>query len=229
MKVAVLFSGGKDSTYALKKAFDSGWDVGYMITLIPEKDDSWMFHHPCIELTRLQSESIGIKHLVKNTSGNKESELEDLNEVLAGIRDDIDALVSGAISSNYQKDRIDTICADNDIESVTPLWGLDQSELVKDQIEYGLDIIFSGVSSAGLDETWLFRKLDDRALGDLERIHDKYGINIAGEGGEYETFVKDAPFFSKNILIEDFEKKWDNETGSGYIICKKAKLLDKVI
>ena len=110
MRIAVLFSGGKDSTFVLKVALDQGWDVRYLVTMISERDDSWMFHWPCAELTKLQAEAVGIKHIVRRTSGKKEKELDDLMAVLMEISDDVDAIVSGAVASRYQKDRIDAVC-----------------------------------------------------------------------------------------------------------------------
>jgi len=201
MKVAVLFSGGKDSTFALKHALDKEWNVKYLITMEPERDDSWMFHHPCTKLTSLQSQALGIKHIIRKTNGLK--------------------------ASTYQKSRIDCVCDSLGLRSISPLWGKDQSALLEDMIDSGMDIIFVGVSCGGLDDSWLGRILDSRALGDLKAIDEEYGINIAGEGGEYETFVIDAPFFKKMITFEEVERMWDPSTSSGTLRFKGAKLIDK--
>ena len=45
------------------------------------------------------------------------------------------------------------------------------------------------------------------------------------EGGEGETFVTDAPFFKKRIVIEEWDKSWDGIRGVAKI--KKAKLVEK--
>lgn len=227
MRVAVLFSGGKDSTFALNVALEQGWDVRYLMTIMPQREDSWMFHHPCIELTKLQAEAIGIPHITKTTSGEKEKELEDLVQALKEIGDEVDAVVSGAVASRYQKDRIDVVCKELGLRSITPLWGKDQLSLVQAEVEAGFDIIFSGVSSAGLDKSWLGRLMDSQTIEDLKDVHRKHGINIAGEGGEYETFVMDGPIFKKRVMFGDIEKVWDSETENGYIICKGEKLIDK--
>lgn len=227
MRVAVLFSGGKDSTFALNVALEQGWDVRYLVTIMPQREDSWMFHHPCVELTKLQAETIGIPHITKTTSGEKEKELEDLVEALKEISGEVDAVVSGAVASRYQKDRMDVVCKELGLRSITPLWGKDQLNLVQTEVDAGFDIIFSGVSSAGLDRSWLGRMLDAQTIEKLKDVHRKHSINIAGEGGEYETFVMDGPIFKKRVAFEEVEKVWNNETGSGYIICKGAKLIDK--
>src|SRR3972149_2443929 len=103
MKLAALFSGGKDSMYALYRMLQQGHDVKYLVTFKPQRTDSYMFHHPCVELTELQAEAIGIKQIMVSTSGVKEKELEDLENVLEKIKGEIDGIVSGALASNYQK------------------------------------------------------------------------------------------------------------------------------
>lgn len=227
MRVAVMFSGGKDSTFSLKVALDQGWDVKYLVTMISERDDSWMFHHPCIELTKLQSQAVGIKQLLKKTSGRKEDELKDLAEVLEGIKGEIDAVVSGAVASRYQKDRIDAVCKELDLRSIALLWGKNQLKLLEDEVDSGLDIVITGVAAEGFDKSWLGRKIDADAIKELKKLNEMHGINIAGEGGEYETFVVDGPIFKRRIELGGIEKVWDDSTGSGYIICKDAKLINK--
>ena len=54
MKLAVLFSGGKDSYLALQYASEEH-DISCLLTLESKKEDSWMFHTPAIEWTKLQA------------------------------------------------------------------------------------------------------------------------------------------------------------------------------
>lgn len=227
MRVAVLFSGGKDSMFALHVALEQGWDVKYLVTMLPENEESWMFHHQCVELTKLQAEAIGIKQIIKKTSGEKEKELEDLIAALKEISGKIIAVVSGAVASRYQKDRIDVVCKEIGLNSISPLWGKKQLMLVEDEVAAGFEIVVSGVAAAGLDRKWLGRKLDADAIEDLKSLNEKFNINPAGEGGEYETFVLDGPIFKKRIELGDVKKIWDESTASGYIICENAKLIDK--
>jgi ABC transporter with metal-binding/Fe-S-binding domain ATP-binding protein len=186
-----------------------------------------MFHHPCAELTRLQAEAMGIKHVVKETAGEKEKELEDLTAVLKSVKGEVDAVVSGAIASRYQKDRVDAVCKELGLRSIAPLWGKDQLTLLKDEIEAGLKIVMTAVAAEGLDASWLGRTIDGAAANELAALHKQSGINIAGEGGEYESFATDAPFFKRRVDLGAMEKMWDADTSSGYIICKDAKLVSK--
>lgn len=227
MRVAVLFSGGKDSTFVTHVALQQGWDVRCLVTLLPARSDSYMFHHPCAELTRLQAEAMGIKYVVRATAGEKEKELEDMTAALKSVVGDVEAVVSGAIASRYQKDRVDAVCKELGLRSIAPLWGKNQLTLLKDEIEAGLKITMTAVAAEGLDAKWLGRTIDAAAANELAMLHKQSGINIAGEGGEYESFVTDAPFFKKRVDLGVLEKVWDDETSSGYIICKDAKLVSK--
>src|SRR4030042_2924535 len=108
MKVAALFSGGKDSTYAIYIAQQYGWNVTNLVTIISENKDSWMYHTLNIHLTEKQAESMNIPLVKKVTKGEKEKELDDLEEILKDL--DIDGVISGALASEYQRTRIEKIC-----------------------------------------------------------------------------------------------------------------------
>ena len=226
MRVAVLFSGGKDSTFSTFLVKRQKWEVKYLVTIEPISSESWMFHHPLIKLTKLQAEAMGIEHIIKKTEGKKEEELEDLIAALQPIKDDVDAIVSGAVASNYQKDRIEAICKELGLKSVTPLWHKDPEQLLRQQLESGFEIIFSGVASAGFDKKWLGRKVDSEAIEELKALNDKHGVNIAGEGGEYESFVLDCPLFKRRIELDNINRVWDEKTISGHITAD-GRLVDK--
>ncbi len=226
MKLASLFSGGKDSTHATYLMMQQGHEIKYLITIFPKRQDSWMFHHPCIELTRLQAKSMGMKQIIQKTSGEKEKELEDLEKVLAKLKNKIDGVVSGALASQYQRQRIDDICEELGLTSLAPLWQRDQEEILREETSI-FDVIITGVAADGFDESWLGRRIDNECIKELKKLHQKYKINLAFEGGEAETLVSDGPIFKKRIEIESFEKKWDNKTNSGYIEVKRARLVSK--
>ena len=227
MKVAVLFSGGKDSTFATYVALEQGWEVKYLVTIIPETKESWMFHHPCIELTKLQAKTIRIKQIVRTTTGEKEKELEDLIAAIKPITVEVDAVVSGAVASRYQKDRIDAVCKELGVRSIAPLWHKNEERLLKEEIDAGFEITITGVATAGMDKSWLGRRVNMHTINELKQLNEKFGVNICGEGGDYETIVTDSPIFKQQIKLSNIEKFWDKKTGSGYIICQNAKLIDK--
>ena len=223
MRVAALCSGGKDSSYALWLSMQRGHDVAHIVAMIPHREDSWMFHFPNIKLIDLFAECAGL-HLVKaETSGERGKELVDLRQVLRGL--DVEGVVSGAIASNYQKNNIDKICEELGLVSLAPLWGREPVELIREMLQAGFEIIITSAAAQGLDENWLGRKLDEKALQDLIKLREKYGVNPSGEGGEYESLVFDAPFFKSKIEVAEAEKTWRGT--SGYYLVKRARLVEK--
>lgn len=225
MKVAVLFSGGKDSTRTVHWCLENGYTVKYLVTMISKREDSWMYHTPNIHLTELSAEAIGIPIITKETSGIKEEEVEDLKEVLKVL--DIDTVACGGIFSSYQKTRIEKVCKELKLKLLAPFWHTDPEQFMKETIDLGFDIRVIGVYAEGFDESWLGKKLDKKTINDLVSLNKKYGISIVGEGGEYETLVVDGPLFKKKIRIIDSEKIWDQKTQSGYLKIKKAMLINK--
>ena len=203
MKVASLFSGGKDSTYALWCAQMQGWDVESLVTVFPEAKDSWMFHYPAVKWTGLQAEAIGIPQVHVPTSGVKEEEIEDLRQELAKLKKSmgIEAIVSGAIASEYQRTRLDNVCEKLGLRSFAPLWHKNEEKLVRDEIDAGFEIIVTACSALGLDEKWLGKTLGSKELKELLELRKRYGLSVAFEGGEAETFTLAVPVFKKRLSV----------------------------
>jgi diphthine-ammonia ligase len=214
MKLGVLYSGGKDSSYVCGRAIEAE-EVACLITINPRNRDSYMFHTPNIRWVRLQAEAAGLPLVEVESAGVEEAELEDLIRAirLAQNRYGIEGVVTGAILSVYQATRIQRICSDLDVWCFNPLWHTDPDAYLLRLIREGFDVIVSGVFSAPFDESWLGKRLDEPALQDLSRFSLRYGITLTGEGGEYETFVLDAPFFNKKIRVEQASKEYRNFHG----------------
>lgn len=223
MKIACLFSGGKDSCLALHRAHAQGLSVDVLLTLAPESDASWMFHHPNVRATALQAEALGIAHVLKRTAGERDSELIDLKNALAELH--ADALLTGAIASSYQKDRIERICAELGMKSIAPLWHNEPESLLREALSLGFETIITSVSAEGFDESWLGKRLDEACIAELKRLHEERGVSMVGEGGEFETFVLDAPLFERKIKVLDAKSYWQGQAGR-YTI-EKAELIDK--
>jgi diphthine-ammonia ligase len=226
MKAAILFSGGKDSTMAIYKAKKEDWQVLYLVSMYSQNPHSYMFHVPNIHLTHLLSQAMGIPLIKAETLGKKEEELRDLKKILLKIKNrGVEAIFTGAIASEYQKSRIDKICKDLGLLSKAPLWHLDPLKYMEEITELGFEVIITSVSAEGLDESWLGRKIDQDLLKDLLKLHKKYGLHLAFEGGEAETLVLDGPLFKKRLNIIYSEKVWEKD--NGYLTIKEAILEDK--
>jgi len=216
MKVVSLFSGGKDSAFALWCAQMQGWEIQALITVIPKSPESWMFHYPAVEWTNLQSDTMGIPHVRVNSEGKKECELEDLKTSLEELmgNTEVDGLISGALCSEYQKSRLDYLCEDLGLKSFAPLWLKNQEQLVREELDAGFEIIITACNAMGLDAKWLGKKLDTSDLQRLIQLKDKYGLNVAFEGGEAETFVLWAPMFKRRLKIITATRNWRGDSGS---------------
>ncbi len=213
LKTAVLFSGGKDSCLALYYALKFS-DMKCLISLISKNPESYMFHTPNIKFTEIQAKVIGLPIIQQKTKGEKELELKDLEKAIkkAKSKYKIKGIVTGAIESVYQASRIQKICKKLKIECFNPIWQKDQFELLEEIVKLKFDVIVVGVFAQDL-ENFLGRKIDKSYIEDIKKIHAKHKINPAGEGGEFETFVVNAPFFKKKLKIEKSHVKKDKEGG----------------
>jgi len=203
MRVACLFSGGKDSTYAAFWAMSQGFEV-VLLTVEPEQY-STMFHHPNVEWTRLQAEAIGLEH-VKIEATEKDWE-EKVADAIGANK--AEGLVAGAIASEFQRRRFENLCERLGIPSFVPLWHK-REEVLHEMLE-NMKIYITAVSAEGLGREWLGRPL-------AEMVNKKpKNIDLFLEGGEGETFVTDAPFFKKRIEIKEWEIEWDGVRGTAKI------------
>jgi len=216
MILASLFSGGKDSTFAIYKAQQLGHQVKCLVTLFPKSDESHLLHYSNIELSELQSKSMGLPHLtIKASSYDTEVELERLGEVLelAKTKFGIEGIVHGGIMSKFQKEKFQNIAGEIGLELISPIWNKGQTDYLKELIEENFDFIITSVSADGLDDSWLGEVIDLDNLNILESLSSKHGFNINFEGGEAETFVINCPLFKNPITIKRAKNVWDGYRG----------------
>jgi diphthine-ammonia ligase len=223
MDVAALFSGGKDSAYALYLLQQQGWNVVSLLTVKPCTQDSYMYHCPNIGWTWLQAEALGIDIRTSESEGVRERELEDLERLMAA--EEVDGYVSGAIASDYQWSRINEICHRLDRPLFSPLWRKDQRMVFEDMLDAGFRIVVSGTYAHGLDESWLGREIDRPAFAELCELGERHRLSVSGEGGELETFVVDGPNFASAISIEEADRKVSRDSGT--FVIRRATLVDR--
>ncbi len=226
MKLGVLCSGGKDSLFACYLAMQKE-EVACLISVRSRNEESSMFHTPNVHLVPLQAEAAGLPLISVETEGIEESELSDLSRAisLAVDRHEIDGVVTGAILSVYQSTRIQRICRDLGLWCFNPLWYTDQEAYMQQLIGTGFKVIITGVFSAPFDETWPGRTIDPEVIATLKAFSRTHRIMLTGEGGEYETLVLDAPFFTRRIVIDEASTEYRNNRGIFRI--RRAHLEDK--
>jgi diphthine-ammonia ligase len=226
MKLGVLFSGGKDSTLALHMAQEKE-EIECLITLRSKNLESYMFHTPNIDLSALQSEALGIPIVTRETEGKKEDELADLQEAIAEAQRTfhIKGIVTGAVESVYQAQRVQRICNRLDLWCFNPLWKHNQKALLEELVEKHFNVIISGIFAYPLDESWLGKQIDPNIIRKLVALQREIGLSPSGEGGEIETTVLDAPLFKKRIEILDY--KVEAKGNSGVFRIKETRLIQK--
>ncbi|MDD5087068.1 MAG: hypothetical protein PHV16_04935, partial [Candidatus Nanoarchaeia archaeon] len=108
MRVACLFSGGKDSVFAAYQAIKNNHKICCLITIKSKRKDSYMFHIPNIGFAKKQAEAMEMPIIFLDSSGIKEKELDDLKDAISQAKSkyDIEGVVSGALASNYQAERV---------------------------------------------------------------------------------------------------------------------------
>ncbi|HVX02023.1 MAG TPA: diphthine--ammonia ligase [Nitrososphaera sp.] len=217
MRLAALFSGGKDSTFAIYRARQAGHSVECLITMHPAADDSALFHYPNSRITRYLAEAMGLPLLESIVSGTgRVAETEALAAAVAQARSlyGVEGVVSGAIASTFQRGAFDQACKDeNGLEPLSPLWGVEPEKYWADLLANGFVVMVVGVSAMGLEKEWLGKIVDGGSLEKLVLLSKKYGFNLSFEGGEAETLVLDCPLYSNRLSVKKAITKWDGQRG----------------
>ena len=211
MRLAALYSGGKDSTYALQLMESQGHVVDPLVSIVPTQPHSWLFHTPNLHLMPLLAETLGKQLVTAPSAGSEQSDLEALGSVLAGL--EVEGVVTGAIASDYQWDRINGVCERLGFRVFSPLWRKDQAMLMSDLVASGVRPMIVAVQAEGMGVEWLGQVLDPEALERLADLASKRGINLSGVGGEYETLTLDSPLQLRGLEIVSAERRLTRDGG----------------
>ncbi|MGD1837125.1 MAG: diphthine--ammonia ligase [Nitrososphaeraceae archaeon] len=215
LNLAALFSGGKDSTYSIYKAKLNGFKVKCLITIHPKSDESYLFHYPNIWISKFYSEILDIPLIDLEVNSNDLSdEIISLDDAIKIAKEkyQIDGIIHGGISSNFQLRHFKKICSLYEIKIYSPLWHVNEYDYMKELINiFRIKIV--SVSAMGLDYRWLGKCIDKHNFALLSELSKKYKFNIAFEGGEAETLVIDCPLFKKRLEILDSKTTWDGQRG----------------
>ncbi len=225
MKLACLFSGGKDSNYALFKA-SKFHKIKCLITMISQNKDSYMFQSPGINFAKIQAKCLEIPIIEFKTKGEKEKELVDLKSAIKYAKEKykIEGIATGAIKSTYQASRIQKICSELNLWCLNPIWQINEKEYLKELLKHKFEIKIIAIASYPLDKRYIGKTLDKKLIENFSNL--KSPISIIGEGGEFETFVTNSPMFKKKLKIKKNKILMDSEN-SGKLIIEKLVVNNK--
>jgi asparagine synthase (glutamine-hydrolysing) len=187
-----------------------------------------MFHTPNIDVASLQAKAMDIPIVLQETAGEKEKELADLKKAIVKAQKEygIEGVVTGALYSNYQRERIEKICDSLGLKVFSPLWHMDQEKEMRQLVKEGFEFVMSSIAAEGLNKKWLGKRLTGADIDKLVALHKRIGFHVAGEGGEFESLVLDGPMFKQRIKILDSEIIEESENVARFVV-KKAKLVKK--
>lgn len=225
MSGVALYTGGKDSHFALMEALRLGIVVDLLVIIVPATSDSWMFHTVNVEFSKLHADLIGVDKVVISSGGIKETEvLEVLSRLKKlNLQPRYKYLVSGAVASKYQKERVDLIARELGLKHIAPLWGRDQKTLLLEEVKY-LSFIVTAIQAYGLSMKWLGTVINEKNVKEFLSDLEKCGVSPVGEGGEFETYVISSKLFKKGgVYVESAELVKYPLHGLGYYIIKSAR------
>jgi len=228
MKVSVLFSGGKDSTHAVWYCTKQGWEIETLIAVKPASDEAYIWHYPTVEWTCLIAEALNAKLILLecNDIGPAE-EVKILERIIPALESD--ALILGGVGlQETQINVVRKIAEKHGLQVFVPFEDYKSEQLLREEIESGLEIVITEVAAGGLTKEFLGKKITKENFNEFKNLAEKHGFDVLGEGGAYNTFVTDAPFFAKKILFGEQEVVWDEKTRSGHLLVKNAFLVNKI-
>jgi len=253
MKFVALISGGKDSIFNILKCIEDGHELVALVNLHPKvlgsETDSYMYQSvgsenivklaECLDKPLFRREITGkpvvldLEYKGQSPDDKKGDEVEDLYEILKEVKQafpDCEGVSSGAIASTYQKLRVEDVCARLGMTSLAYLWMRDQDELLQEMIDKGMVVILIKVAAAGLVPEKHLGKTITELKPHFEAINKKFGFNVCGEGGEYESLTLDCPIYKKRMEIKESElimHSHDIYSPVGYLRISDMAVIDK--
>ncbi len=198
-RVAVLWTGGKDSCFVLHQMAAAGNEIQLLATFVP-KNTSFLAHP--LAIMKAQAEALGVSHLEIPV---EEPYREGYERGLRALQEEhrIDAVTTGDISEvDGLPNWIRECSGSMGLEVITPLWGIDRFDHMRRLIEEGYDVLFSCVKHCWLAPEWTGRSLNMKWLDELGSVRKKNGLDLCGEQGEFHTLVTLAPRFKQRIVLQ---------------------------
>ncbi len=200
-RVAVSWSGGKDSALALYDVLNNMYvDGAILMTTYTEEYNRVSMHGVRLELVEKQAASLGLDLLKIPLPADCSNEIyEDrMAAALQRLRSTgVFEVVFGDIFledvRRYREKNLERA----GFKGIFPLWGFDTARLARRFLELGFRAVICCVDTSRVPPELAGRELESGLLDALPG-----GVDPCGENGEFHTFVYDGPIFSRRV---DFE------------------------
>ncbi|MDZ5473032.1 diphthine--ammonia ligase [Bacillus sp. 31A1R] len=201
-KIALSWSGGKDSCLALHTLMEQGYEVVSLVTTVPKELGRTFAHGERTELIKLQGESLNIPvHFIECQF---ESYTENFFDSLKELKQThgITGIAYGDLYLDEHRDWGEKVADQANLTAIYPLWMKKEDSLsaLEKFVQSGYQAVVIRVREDVLDDTWLGKPLDEKFL---EEIQLNTEVCPMGEAGEYHTFVYDGPLFTKRIELQE--------------------------
>jgi len=207
MRVAVSWSGGKDSCLAYYRAILRGFNVAYLLNIAVREHGEYRVHGLNPAVIRAQSQALGIPMIQRQASWETYENV--FKEAVRSLKKlGVEGVVFGDIWLEEHKEWIDKVCSELEVAPITPLWKNDPKHILEEFIENGFEALIVCIRADLLPKEMLGRKVDEHFLEDLCRFRDSRFVDLCGEFGEYHTLVINGPVFLKKLRILSSRVIW---------------------
>ncbi|GIN87678.1 ATP pyrophosphatase [Heyndrickxia sporothermodurans] len=203
-RIALSWSGGKDSCLALHKLVSQNYEIACLVTTAPRETGLTFAHGEKLELIHAQGRSLGIPVQVINCS--YETYSSDFRDELLRLKEIyvLDGIAFGDLYLEEHKKWGEKLANETNIEAIYPLWmkQSDAFDALSAFIDSGYQAMVIRVMHGKLPNEWLGKQVNSEFLMEIK----DFDVCPMGESGEYHTFVFDGPLFREKLDIINGEK-----------------------
>ncbi len=228
MNVAVMFSGGKDSTFAIDYCLSRGWNIEYLLSVKPTRTDCYLFHFATVEHTPILAAQIGLRHILTSCAIANPDQEAAIVRAIVEREPHVDAVVLGGVGlQETQLRSIQQALMPLHIEVFAAHAGNDHDKVMLEMLDKGYTFMITQVASDGLGKQDLGHVLTKDNIKEFFAKSARFGFHVGGEGGYYDTLTLDGPIFKNAIQIQKFHTMMESEC-AGHLIVDKLCVVPKI-
>ena len=199
-RTLLSWSSGKDSAWTLHVLRGlNDVDVVGLFTTVNEKYDRVAMHAVRSSLLRRQADCVHLPMQVipipyPCSDDEYAAVMTEFIEKAAAL--DVECMAFGDLFLPDVRKYREKMLGGTGLEPIFPLWGADTDKLAEEMIAAGVRAVITCIDPKKLPPDFAGRTYDKKFLADLPD-----GIDPCGEGGEFHSFVFDAPTFTQPIEV----------------------------